>query len=184
MLAIYRTLLYLYPSAYREEYDEEMMAVFYEAQAGMARKSFARRATVCVREVGGLLRGALREHARNIVGSQGYSIFPSRRLTMHSEFRFPKTTAPLMAVILAGIILAIDKAKEVQASVPYANPGIGPVQPVHMVALPSLLLIVVIAGVAGAIGWMILFALQRSGIQRFSKIDPSGGHRSGTKLSV
>ncbi len=39
MLAIYRCLLYLYPSAYRDEYGEEMMAVFYQVEAAMGRKS-------------------------------------------------------------------------------------------------------------------------------------------------
>ena len=37
MLAIYRCLLYLYPSAYREEYGEEMMAVFYQVEAAMGK---------------------------------------------------------------------------------------------------------------------------------------------------
>ena len=100
---------------------------------------------------------------------------------MHSDFRFPKATAPLMVVILAGIVMAIDRAKEIAAAVPYANPRIGPVQPVHLVALPSLLLIVVIAGIAGAIGWAMLFALQRSGVQRFSKIDPLQDAHSSTR---
>jgi hypothetical protein len=184
MLAIYRSLLYLYPSAYRDEFAEEMISVFREMQAGMERKGLLPRAMACSLEVAGLLRGALREHVQNIIGSQGYSIFPSRRLTMHSEFRFPKTTVPLMAIILGGIIMAIDKARAIQASVPYANPRIGPVQPVYLAALPSLLLIVVIAGVAGAIGWAALFALQRSGVQRFSKIDPLRDPRSSTKLSA
>ena len=184
MLAIYRCLLYLYPSAYREEYGEEMMAVFYQVEAAMGRKSSVSRTVACIREAGGLLRGAMRERARSIVGPHGGAMFSSRRLAMRSEFRFPKATVTLMAIILAGVIMAIDKARAIQASVPYANPRVGPIQPVHLTVLPSLLLIFVAACVAGGIGWAILFALQQSGVHHFSKIDPSKGQRSETKLSA
>ena len=188
MLAIYRCLLYLYPSAYREEYGEEMMAVFYQVEAAMGRKSSVSRTVACIREAGGLLRGAMRERARGIVGPHGAamfsSVFSSRRLAMRSEFRFPKATVTLMAIILVGVIMAIDKARAIQASIPYANPRVGPIQPVHLTVLPSLLLIFVAACVAGGIGWAILFALQQSGVHHFSKIDPSKGQHSETKLSA
>jgi len=183
MLAIYRCLLYLYPSAYREEYGEEMMAVFYQVEAAMGRKSSVSRTVACIREAGGLLRGAMRERARSIVGPHGGPMSSSRRLAMRSEFRFPKATVTLMAIILVGVIMAIDKARAIQASIPYANPRVGPIQPVHLTVLPSLLLIFVAACVAGGIGWAILFALQQSGVHRFSKIDPSKGQRPETKLS-
>jgi len=184
MLAIYRSLLYLYPSGYRDEYGEEMMSVFYEVQAEMGKKGSMSRVVACVREAGGLLRGALREHARSIVGPHGSSMFSSRRLAMRSEFRFPKATVTLMAIILGAVIMAIDKARSIQASVPYANPRVAPIQPVQFTVLPSLLLTLVAACVSGGIGWAILFALQRSGVHRFSKLDPSQGQRSGTKLSA
>ena len=35
MIAIYRSLLHLYPAAYREEYADEMMTVFDEVEAEM-----------------------------------------------------------------------------------------------------------------------------------------------------
>jgi hypothetical protein len=184
MLTITRYLLYLYPSAYRDEYGEEMMAVFYEVQAEMGKKGSMVRAVVCVREVGGLLRGALREHARSIVGPYVGSMFPSRRVTMRSEFRFPKATVILMAIILGGVIVAIDKARAIQASIPYANPHVGPIHRAQFSVLPSLLLTLVGACVAGAIGWAILFSLHRSGAQRFSELDPSRGQHSGTKSSA
>ena len=43
---------------------------------------------------------------------------------MRSEFRFPRSTTALMSVILAGVILAIEKGRAVQASVPFIrNPS-------------------------------------------------------------
>ena len=102
---------------------------------------------------------------------------------MRSEFRFPKATVTLMAIILVGVIMAIDKARAIQASIPYANPRVGPIQPAQFTVLPAFLLTFVAACIAGAIGCAILCALHRSGVHRFSEVDPSSGHRSGTKVS-
>ena|SRR2546430_17571571 len=77
MLALYRSLLYLYPSAYRWEFGHEMMDVLAEVQAEI-RKRGARERVLCVaREVGGLLYGALQEHLWSITGSQGGRRFSS-----------------------------------------------------------------------------------------------------------
>jgi hypothetical protein len=184
MLAIYRTLLYLYPSAYRDEYGEEMMAVFCEVREEMKNKGPFARVVCCCREVGGLLGGALQEHGRCILGSYSRSTFSSRRLAMRTEFRFPKATVTLMVIILVGVVMAINKGKAIQASVPYANPHIGPIQPAQFTVLPSLMLTLVGACLVGAIGWVIMFALHRSGVQRFSKVDTSGGQHPDTKLSI
>ena len=174
MLILYRAMLYLYPSAYRDEYGEEMMTVFHEMQAEVVKRPFNARAVACVREAGGLLLGALREHARRIVHPDGSSKLPSmlsaRRLAMPSQFRFPKATTPLMMMILVGVIMAIDQARAIQASIPYANPRVGPIQPAQLTVLPSLVLLLAAACVAGAVGWLILFALRRSGLHRFSDV--------------
>src|SRR5207253_5678014 len=47
MLALYRSLLYLYPSAYRWEFGHEMMDVLAEVQAEI-RKRGARERVLCV----------------------------------------------------------------------------------------------------------------------------------------
>ena len=184
MVFPYRFLLYLYPSAYRAEYGEEMMDVLFEVQKELGKKGVLARIVREVHEAGGLLRGALREHARSIICSYGCALFPPRRLTMRSEFRFPKTTVSLMAVILAAILLAIDKAKAIQASIPYANPGVGPIQPAQFTILPTLLLVLVGACITGVIGWAILFALHRSGVHRLSEVDPSRGQGARRRLSI
>jgi len=79
---------------------------------------------------------------------------------MRSEFRFPKATVTLMTVILLAIFLAIDKAKAIQASIPYANPQVGPIHPTQqLMLLPTLLFVLAGACVTAALGWGILFAL-------------------------
>jgi len=94
---------------------------------------------------------------------------------MHSEFRFPKATPILMALILAGTVLAIEKAQAISASLPHINPPIGPIQPERLTFLPPVLLMFAVAYAAGLIGWMILFALKRSGVHRLSEMQDSAG---------
>ena len=173
MLAIFRTFLRLYPSTYRDEFAEEMLDVLYEVHADPQNKSTFARAIFFARESTGLISGAMEEHARTIFGSFGPSIFPSRRLTMRSEFRFPKATVALMAVILAAILLAMDKARAIQASGPYASPQVGPIRSADFSLFFPLLLALGGACLVGAIGWAIVFALHRSGIHRLSQVDPS-----------
>ena len=173
MLPLYRCLLRLYPSAYRDEFGDEMFAAFREAQAETWNKGVVARAVFCAREVGGLLRGALEEHLQGIAGSHFSPMFPVRRFTMRSEFRFPKATAPLMAIILALVVVAIEKAKAIQASLPHTNPHVGPIQPAQFTLFSTLLVVLAITCTAGLLGWAILFALRRSGLHRLSEFNPS-----------
>jgi len=182
MLSLYRFLLRLYPRAYRHEFGVEMLAVFREAQTETWKKGVLARGVFCAREVAGLLRGALGEHLQAIAGSDlltasrsriSLSIFPLRRFTMRSEFRFPKATAPLMAIILALIVVAIEKAKAIQASLPHTNPHVGPIQPAQFTLFSTVLVVVAITCAAGLLGWAILFALRRSGLHRLSEFNPS-----------
>lgn len=181
MLALYRSLLYLYPAEYRREYGEEMMDVLSEVQAETRKRSGLARVLSGVHESGGLLHGALVEHLRSITGSYDSGIFSSRflsrRFAMRSEFRFPKATVALMTVILAAIIFTIEKAKAISASVPHANPAVGPIHSAQFTILPSLLVAMISAIVVGVIGWAILFALHRSGVHHLAEMNPSAGQR-------
>jgi len=87
---------------------------------------------------------------------------------MRNGFRFPKSTPVLMTIILAGLVLAIEKGKAIQASLPAVNPQIGPIQPEHHTFLPLIALAFAFFYVAGALGWAILFALRRSGVHRLA----------------
>jgi hypothetical protein len=164
----------MYPSAHRREYGEEMTAVFCAARAEIERQGAMARGLFWLREVCGLMRGAIEEHVRSRAGSHSRVPLPTGRFTMHSEFRFPKATAILMTLILAGVVLAIEKAQAISASLPHLNPPVGPIQPGHLTFLPPVLLMLAITYAAGLIGWMILFALKRLGVHRLSAMqDPS-----------
>jgi hypothetical protein len=175
MLSLYWCLLWLYPSSHRREYGEEMTAVFCAARAEIEKKSAVTRARFWFREIRGLVGGALEEHVRSLAGSRSWMLLPTRRFTMHSEFRFPKATAILMALILAGTVLAIEKAQAISASLPHTNPPVGPIQPEHLTFLPPVLLMFALTYAAGLIGWAILFALKRSGMHRLSEMEGSPG---------
>jgi len=170
MLALYRSLLRLYPSPYRRQFAEEMTAVFREIDADARKKGRVVMAELYLREIGGLFRGALAEHARRIFGSHVSFPLLSRRFTMHSEFRFPKSTAFLMIVILAGVVLAIQRADAIRASVPDVNPPVVTIQPTHLTFLPTMALMFLVVYIAGAVGWIVLFALRRSGVHRLAEM--------------
>lgn len=181
MLSLCRYLLYLYPPAHRFEYGEEMVSVLCERQAESWNSGAAARWAFWTREIAGLLRGALQEHVRAMAGLHLWEVFPVGRLRMRSEFRFPKATGWLMLVILAAVVMAIEKAKAISASVPDTHPYVGPIQPAQFTVISTFALVFVAGCVVGAVGWAVLFALRRSGVQRLSALRPSSDRSSGNK---
>jgi hypothetical protein len=170
MPTIYQRLLALYPETHRQQFGEEMMAVFEEVRADIRDKGASARAKFCVREIAGLLNGAIGEHMRAFIGSDPGFSFSTRRFTMRNGFRFPKSTAVLMTIILLGVILAIRKGEAIAYSLPHVNPQIPPIQPVHSVLLSGIPLMFMFFYAAGLVGWAILFALRRSGVHRLADV--------------
>jgi hypothetical protein len=162
MLALYRKLLRLYPAAYFREYGGEMTLVFAQAQADTREKTLGARVSFCFREVTGLLVGAVR---LRFCGPGDWS--GMRRFDMHPEFRFPRSTVVLMSVILAGVVLAIDKAKDI------VRMKEGLPSEIHAVwdsLLWWLLFAPLLILAAVGVGWGILFALGRTGMHRLEKV--------------
>ena len=87
---------------------------------------------------------------------------------MRNEFRFPKATALLMAIILAGVLVAIQKGESIEASLPHVSPPIGPIQSVHSTLLSGVILWWLLFVAMGMVGWAILFAMRRSGVHRLA----------------
>ncbi len=96
---------------------------------------------------------------------------------MRSEYKFPKATVGLMTVILGVVLVAIEKAKAISESVAPTNLAVGPIQPMHFSVVSALELLAILC-VGGALVWAVLFALHRSGTQRFSDLTPSARPRS------
>jgi hypothetical protein len=174
-VSIYRSLLRLYPALHRERFSKEMVAVFAEIDAETISKNMVERAAFWIRETAGVVSGALQERWRALGGDSIGLWFPRRRFMMRTEFRFPKATAVLMAIILGGVMLAIQKGESISASLrDAASPPIGPIHPVHSVLLGGIVMGFVFFYAAGLIGWAILFAMRRSGVHRLD--ETSGGH--------
>jgi hypothetical protein len=168
-LRLYRQALRLYPAFHRERFGEEMVAVFRELQAESATKGMIAQIVFCVREAAGVVTGALQEHWRVMGGDSVLLRFPTRRLTMRNEFRFPKTTAVLMTIILAGVVMIIQRGEAIQQSLPYTNPPVAPIHPAHSTLLPGIVFGLAFFYAAGLIGWAILFAMRRSGVHRLDE---------------
>jgi hypothetical protein len=169
-MTLYRSLLHLYPAFHHERFGEEMIAVFGEMQAEAVSKGTRARLMFWARESAGVVVGAVQEHWRALGGEDVWLWFPTRRFTMRTEFRFPKATAVLMALILGGVMLAIQKGENISASLRgAAEPPIGAIHPTHSVLLGGIVLGLVFFYAAGMIGWAILFAMRRSGVHRLDE---------------
>jgi hypothetical protein len=163
MLRVYRSLLYLYPADYRHEFGDEMECVFLQAEADVAGRARLSRASFRIREVSGLLSGAVQGHLRRLFGF--HESHPLRRLNMRPQFRFPRSTVFMMFVILAGVLLAIEKAKTIQLKYgPQEVMAIWNSLPWFLFLFPAMACAVVAAG------WGILFALRRSGMHRLANV--------------
>jgi hypothetical protein len=181
MLSIYRWLLHLYPAAYREEFGDEMEFVLAELHQEHRRQVAFRRALVIIRETTGLLRGAMEEHWRRLGDVSYDASLRSRRFVMSSGFRFPKSTVALMAVILAGTILAIEKCKSIVDALHKANPQSSPLDAEQITVFGAFAVIFIVVAVLAAIGWAVLFAMGRSGVHRLSQIS-AGSNRDSAKF--
>lgn len=170
MFTLYRKLLALYPAQHREQFGEEMADVFRQAEQSSV--GLIARGRFYLKELAGILQGALREHLRILVGGDAALSLYTRRFTMRNGFRFPKTTAVLMILILAGVLIAIQRGEAIATSLPHLNPPL-PLPPIHYVHFGLILGIPWMFGffyAAGLIGWMILFALRRSGVHRLDEM--------------
>jgi hypothetical protein len=152
--------MYLYPAAYRREFGEEMISVFCEQRRSVG-QDFRRRAPFYARELAGLLSGAVREHLLLLGGSEYWSY--SRRSNMR---RFPRSTILLMIVILAGVVLAIENARLVQMKYERSPMAVWDTMPGFFTFGFALVCLVALSG------WLVLFALRRSGMHRLANVQP------------
>jgi hypothetical protein len=166
LLTVYRSLVCLYPESYRDEFGEEMIAVFREARRDLS-PALTAKITFHQREFRGLLSGALRAHFDRLFGPA----VPFRRFYMQSQFRFPRSTVFLMCVILAGVVLAINRAVDIVQLKQGLPRGMSPSwEPM----LGALLLTLGIILAAVAAGWGVLFATRRTGMHRLEEVQTWG----------
>jgi hypothetical protein len=143
MLHLYRVLLRLFPARFEGEFGEEMAAVFCELYRGRRAEGVAAHVRFSLREVYGLLAGALREqfYKRDRKQSGG---------TMRS-YRFPRWTIIMMILIFCAVNTAIEKGR---LAVVQLSGGHGTS---HWWTLPGVFLTVsVFLGGIGLIGYCVL----------------------------
>jgi len=159
MLRLYRGLLYLYPAAHRREFAQEMAFVFGQAERDAAARKFGPRLLFRIHEVAGLLCGAFLEHLRHAFDGSDCNLF--RRIDMHPQFRFPRSTVFLMIFVLLGVVLAIDKADIM------ARNGVGLSL---WGALWSMFLFLAFVCATVGVIWGVLYATGRSGMHRLANV--------------
>jgi hypothetical protein len=170
MLTVYRQLLRLYPVTYRAQFADEMLAVFLDASADIRKQNALRRVMFSGREILGLVSGIWGEHLHLMFGHEsGFSV-PKRSFVMRNGFRFPKATAILMTIILAGVIVAIHQGEVIATSLPSFSQPITPIHPAHSYLLPGVIEGIIFFYGAGLAGWAIMFALRRSGVHRLDEM--------------
>lgn len=160
MRKLYSGLMRLYPVVYREQFGEEMAAVFEDLTADYRRRAFLSRYAFLLRETSGLVAGALKERLRISLGVSPDLSLSARRFSMRNGFRFPKTTAVLMTIILAGVMMAIKMGEEIAGSLPHDGGQVGPIHTVHQTLLGAIPTILVSFYAMGLACWCILFALR------------------------
>jgi hypothetical protein len=153
----------LYPLPFRAEFASEMLEVHSTAAAEQSGKGALAHSLFAFREMKGLLAGAVREHLRARLGEYQWFHSPTWRFHMRSDFRFPRAAAPMMLVLFAGVLFAIYKARAVYVheNVSYPLPDV----PV------TFGLALLFACLAGAIGWLVMHSLHRSGVHRLSEAE-------------
>jgi len=172
MLTVYRRLLRLYPAGHREQFADEMLAVFSDLEAES--QTFLSRTSRGLREMAGLIRGAVREHLRAAFGPDATFPLQPRSFVMRNGFRFPKSTVVFMMLILGGVLIAIKKGGDIERSLSQVNPQISPIQPSHWALVPPVVLLWMFFCALGLLGWVVLFGLRKSGMHRLERI--SAGH--------
>ena len=174
MLALYRLLLSLYPAAFRGEFAEEMIAVVSEAETDLrATNPASRTAAFWMREVAGLLRGAALERLRFLFDSS----LATRRFKMRSDYRFPRSATLLMFLILALVMVAIEKARSIAGSLPHTNPLLPPIHPVPLDFPVTFALMFGAAWAVAILTWAVLFILRRSGVHRLSDLSVAASEK-------
>ena len=170
MLTVYRRLLYLYPTEHREQFGDEMLAVFSDLEADDCTRAIPTRTILALREVTGLVRGAFREHLRILFGPDASFPLQPRSFVMRNGFRFPKSTVVFMVLILGGVLMAIKKGGDIERSLSQVNPQITPIQPSDWALVPPVVVLWMFFCALGLVGWGIVYALKRSGMHRLAEI--------------
>jgi hypothetical protein len=162
MLTVYCWLLCLYPRSYRHEFGDEMASVFHDARIELP-SALVARISFYLREFCGLLSGALRAHSYDLFGPA----IPFPRFCMKRQFRFPRSTVFLMCVILAGVVVAINKAVDIveqKKGLPLGSSAAWEPMLGALLLMLALLFAVVITV------WAVLFATGRTGMHRLANV--------------
>src|SRR6185437_903707 len=112
MSFLYRLLLQLYPWRYRSIFGNEMLSVFSEAQAEFRASHFHRRSRFYLRELLGLIGGAVRERLEDSQGAAKRAVHSGGTMDRRSQcLRFPNFAILMMVLVFVIAIEIIAKGE-------------------------------------------------------------------------
>ncbi len=168
MHSLFRLLLWLYPGSFRVEFADEMLSVFDHLERSARNRSLWSRSQLYLREIGGLVSGATNERVRQMLSSGFPDDVLYRRISMRSSFRFPKSVAPMMAVVFALVVFTISRASS--AAVVADAPQLTHTLSQRMWLPLSVGMWLGLAYLIGALVWILLHSMHQSGSQRLSNV--------------
>jgi hypothetical protein len=177
MIAFPRFLLKLYPPLHRENFADEMLAVFTQGQADVRSEGIPARAAFYLRETLGLAGGALRERLRSI------DRYPCRReqvrmggiMILQTRCRFPRSATAMMTFVLVIVVGMIAKIQGVSHFYGKVISGELPRQPWHWPSYYGLISGIVVCFLAawtvGAAVWAVAYAMRRTAAQHLGNFE-------------
>lgn len=175
MTSIYRYLLKLYPRLHRQEFAEEMLGVFVEAEREVKDKSMYECAFFYWREVLSLAGAALREHLREFDLCRRERLKMRGNMVLQLKYRFPRSAILMMTfvlVIVVGMIVKIQGVshfygKTIRGELPHI-----PWQwPSHYGLISGIVVYFLLAWIAGIGAWALAYAMHRTAAQQLANLD-------------
>lgn len=182
MVALYRSLLKLYPEEHRLAFAEEMLGVFRDAQAEAGERTLAERLAFYLREMTGLMLGAARERMRELYCCD-WKI--GGIMDRRSECRFPRFAIVMMTIVFLIVVELIAKGEglshylfrmytvsgqHVAGTPEHWDLGNSLGQwPSHYGLLSGIAVVFLLAWAAGVAAWTIAYLLRRTGAQRLEE---------------
>jgi hypothetical protein len=175
VVALFESLLRLYPRTYRGTFAEEMVQVFRQAEADAEERRFGERAAFYLRELVGLIGGAVRERLRR-GKSRGKESPNGESMKQKDQCRFPLFSILMMTIIFMIVIELIAKGEGLSQSLFAIESGRGwdlgrsaRLWPSHWGLISGIATGFLIAWLAGVTAWIVAYAMRRTGAQKLGE---------------
>jgi hypothetical protein len=174
MIAAYRFLLRLYPPLHREQFADEMLAIFTEAEADAQCEGIPERLRFYLREALGVAGGIVRERLRYIVPCRQEGLKIGGPMILESGCRFPRSATAVMALVLmivVGMIVKIQGVSHLRGTIHGQLPPQLWLWPSHYGLISGIVVVFLLAWIVGAAVWTVAYAMRRTAAQQLGNFE-------------